>query len=103
VDVKYTLSDLRIISASPEEVKVSFVQRSEKVGGKGQFIDNIVEGIHTMRPNQGTWKIYKTLQTKVTDLRGKPLLEPEPPAVSPAATPAPQPPEPVAPASGTPK
>ena len=84
VDLKYTLSDLRIESATPEEVKVSFKQKTEKIGERGQFVSNIVEGIHTLRPDKGRWKIYKTLQTKVTDLYGKPLFAPsEPPPASP--------------------
>ncbi len=84
VDLKYTLSDLRIEEATPEEVKVSFTQKTEKVGERGQFFSNIVEGIHTLRPDKGTWKIYKTLQTKVTDLKGKPLFAADtPPPASP--------------------
>ena len=84
VDLKYTLSDLRIESATLEEVKVSFKQKTEKLGERGQFESNIVEGIHTLRPDKGTWKIYKTLQTKVTDLNGKPLFAADaPPPISP--------------------
>ncbi len=84
VDLKYTLSDLRIVSASPDEVKVSFLQKTEKIGGEGQFEDNIVEGIHTLRLDRGQWKISKTLQTKITDLKGRPLFAPDaPPPTSP--------------------
>ena len=84
VDLKYTLSDLLIESATPEEVKVSFKQKTEKLGERGEFVSNIVEGIHTLRPDKGTWKIYKTLQTKVTDLTGKPLFAADaPPPISP--------------------
>jgi hypothetical protein len=82
VDLKYTLSDLKIVSASPEEVKVSFTQKTEKVGGEAPFENNIVEGIHTLRPDKGTWKIFKTLQTKITDLSGKPLFSPDAPPPS---------------------
>jgi hypothetical protein len=106
VDLKYTLSDLHLVSAAPEEMKVSFVQKTEKVGGKGTFVNNIVEGIHTLRPDGDRWKIYKTLETKITDLQGRPLrmpdapalpvlpgdkLPPTPAAPAPAATPAPAP------------
>ncbi len=84
VDLKYTLSDLLIESATPEEVRVSFKQKTEKLGERGEFVSNIVEGIHTLRPDKGTWKIYKTLQTKVTDLNGKPLFAADaPPPASP--------------------
>ena len=107
VDWKYTLSDLRIESATPEEVKVSYKQKMEKVGERGEFIDTIVEGIHTLRPDKGTWKIYKTLPTRVTDLKGKPLfvaeappvIAPTPPAVTlpPGTEPLPAPPAPPVP------
>ena len=84
VDLKYELSDLRLESATPEEMKVSFKQKTTKTGGSGQFTDNIVEGIHTLRRDQETWKIFKTLQLKITDLQGKPLfVSPEPAPSSP--------------------
>ncbi len=84
VDLKYDLSDLRLENATPEEVKVSFKQKTVKLGGAAPFQDNIVEGIHTLRQDKGAWKIYKTIQLKVTDLQGKPLfVSPEPPPSSP--------------------
>lgn len=84
VDLKYELSDLRLESATPEEMKVGFKQKTTKTGGTGQFTDNIVEGIHTLRLDKGTWKIFKTLQLKITDLQGKPLfVSPEPAPSSP--------------------
>ena len=110
VDLKYELSDLRLESATPEEIKVSFRQKTTKTGGTGQCLDNIVEGIHTLRQDGKTWKIFKTLQLKITDLDGKPLfaspanpqaspiepagqLPPPPPPPTPAE-PAPEPPAP---------
>lgn len=110
VDLKYELSDLHLESATPEEMKVSFKQKTTKIGGTGQFMDNIVEGVHTLRRDKETWKIFKTLQLKITDLQGKPLFvspEPapaspiEPAGQSPAATP-PQTPAAPAPAPATP-
>jgi hypothetical protein len=66
VDLKFTLSDLRVISASPQEARVGFVQKTEKVGGNSEFKDNTIEGFHVLRPDQGKWKIYTTVQTKGT-------------------------------------
>lgn len=84
VDLKYTLSELRIESANPEEVKVSFKQQTEKTSERGRFENNIVEGIHTLRPDKKTWKIFRTLETKITNLQGKPLFaSPAPPPASP--------------------
>lgn len=112
VDLKYDLSDLHIVNASPEEVKVSYRQKTVKTGGKDAFHDNITEGIHTLRQDKTTWKIYKTVVLKVTDLQGKPLFAPgspppsspiEPagklPPPSPDQPPSPVPPTPPAPAS----
>ncbi|MCE9611854.1 MAG: hypothetical protein K8R23_16780 [Chthoniobacter sp.] len=108
LDLKYELSDLKLVSITPEEVKISFVQKTTKTGGTGEFKDNIQEGIHTLRPDNGTWKIYKTLVLKLTDLQGKPLFLPDaapmppiepagqvpPAATAPAAPVAPAPPSP---------
>jgi len=107
VDLKYTLSDLKVVTAGPDEARVSFMQKTEKTGGEAGFQNNVVQGIHTLRPDNGKWKIYRTFQTSVTGLDGKPLTAPEeaaPPA-SPEPTtekpPGPAIPEP-APAPATP-
>ncbi len=100
VDAKFTLSDLRIESATPEEVKVSYSEKMEFLGGQQKFVDNIVEGVFTLRPDKGRWKIYKTLATKITDLKGKPLVTaPEPTTTTAPERPAPPP---SAPAPATP-
>jgi len=111
VDVKYTLSDLKVMTSSPEEAKVSFVQKMEKTGGEGQFQNNIVEGFHTLRPDDGKWKIFGTVNLKVTGLDGKPLGAPAPaaeaapaPAPAPAPNPNPEPaPKPAPPAEKPPQ
>jgi len=110
LDLKYELRDLKVVEASAEEAKVSFVQRTEKTGGSGDFQNNIVEGIHTLRPDHGKWKIYSTRQTKVSGLNGKPLGSPEESAASPAPAtesstnaPAPAEPKPAAPAEKPPQ
>lgn len=117
-DVKYTLSDLHVIHATGDEARVSFVQRLEIVGGHGDIPSNIVHGVHTLRPDGGKWKMYRTVQTEVTGLDGKPVITPdfsaaEPAPASPAAAPGtpesaappaepPAPSAPVVPATATP-
>jgi len=109
VDLKCTLTDMHVVTASADEAQVSFVQKTEKTGGEGQFQNNIVHGIHTLRLDNGKWKIFRTLQSSVTGPDGKPLgapaaaadqeASPAPPAPdattapapAPAATPAPAP------------
>lgn len=105
LDLKYELTDLKLVSVTPEEVKISFVQKTTKTGGPAEFKDNIQEGIHTLRPDNGTWKIYKTLVQKLTDLQGKPLFLPNAPAPTPPIEPAGQVPPlalPTAPAPAAP-
>ena len=91
IDLKYTLSDLQVVSATADEAQVHFVQQTEKTGGDGQFQPNIVTGVHTLRPDQGKWKIYSTRQISVTGLDGKPLGRPEEPSPAPFTEPAPSP------------
>jgi len=113
LDLKCTLSDLQLVTASPEEARVSFSQKTEKTGGNGEFQNNIVKGVHILRPDEGKWKIFNTIQTSVTGLDGKPLGTPEatgaeslpnPPAPStpPTAEPAPAPAAPAEPAKPVP-
>ncbi|MEP6668156.1 MAG: hypothetical protein ABJF10_03335 [Chthoniobacter sp.] len=109
VDLKYTLSDLKVVTANPDEARVSFVQKTEKTAGEAGFQNNIVQGIHTLRPDNGKWKIYRTFQTSVTGLDGKPLTAPEeaapePTTEKPPGSPTPEPsPAPAAPAEPAPK
>lgn len=113
LDLKCTLSDLQLVTASPEEARVSFTQKTEKTGGTGEFQNNIVKGVHILRPDEGKWKIFNTIQTSVTGLDGKPLgvpeaagaeLVPAPPAPSapPTAEPSPAPAAPAEPAKPAP-
>jgi hypothetical protein len=102
VEVKYGLSDLKLVAATADEAKVSFKQSMEKTGGTGQFMDNIVHGLHILRLDHGKWKIHRTQALSVTGLDGKPLGAAEPPpsapaAETPAATPTPPAPAPDAP------
>ncbi|MEI8106358.1 MAG: hypothetical protein WCI46_00965 [Verrucomicrobiota bacterium] len=73
-DLKYEVSDLKIVNSNGSEVKVSFKQKTTQVGTQADFNDNIVEGIHTLKLDRGNWKIIKTLQQKITDLNGAPLF-----------------------------
>ena len=74
VDLKCEVSDLKIVNSNGSEVKVSFKQKTTQVGTQADFNDNIVEGIHTLKLDHGSWKIIKTLQQKITDLNGAPLF-----------------------------
>jgi hypothetical protein len=91
VDLKFTVKDLKVITSSPEEAQVSFVQTTEKVGGDAPFQNRIMEGVHTLRPDNGKWKIFGTAPIKVTPLNA---AAPGTPEVTPASPPTTPPPEP---------
>ena len=73
VTLKCTLSDLHIVTASPKEARVSFTQKTEKVAGDIDFPNNIIQGVHVLKPDDGRWKIFTTIRTSLTDINGKPL------------------------------
>jgi ketosteroid isomerase-like protein len=59
-DLRFTITDLKIISATPEEVKVSFVQETERLKGPEDLQSSRCKGVHTLRKDHGKWKIYNT-------------------------------------------
>jgi len=67
-DLRITLSDLKIVSATPEEVKVSFVQKTERLKGPVDLQSSVCDGVHTLRKDHGKWKIYNTLSGKAVAL-----------------------------------
>lgn len=85
---RVTSSDLKVISSSPEEAKVSFVQKTGQVDGDHTTPLNVVEGIHTLRSDDGNWKIFNTQNTKVTRLGSPTASAPEPAAAQAPAAPA---------------
>lgn len=96
VTLKVTLSDLKVVTSKPEEARVSFKQKTEQMTPEGLKPLNIVEGVHTLRPDDGKWKITGTVNTNVTRLN-QPAEEaptetapaPAPDAPAPEAAPAP--------------
>ncbi|HSI11796.1 MAG TPA: nuclear transport factor 2 family protein [Chthoniobacter sp.] len=109
LDLKCDLSDLQVVTASPEEARVSFTQKTEKTGGTGEFQNNIEKGVHILRPDEGKWKIFNTIQISVTGLDGKPLgtteaagAEPLPAPSTPSPESAPPPAAPDEPAKTAP-
>lgn len=93
VTLKCTLSDLHIVTASPKEARVSFIQKTEKVAGDIDFPNNVIHGVHVLKPDDGRWKIFTTIRTNLTDMNGRPLGSEErvTPDAQPSSTPTPSP------------
>jgi len=63
-DLRFTLTDLKVVSATPSEVQVSFVQKTERLKGPADLQSSICDGVHTLRKDHGKWKIYNTIPGK---------------------------------------
>jgi hypothetical protein len=93
VTLKATVSDLKVVTSSPEEARVHFKETTDKVTGTGTVPLNVIEGVHTLRPDNGRWKIFGTVNTKITRADEKPdegseQAAPATPVATPAAVPA---------------
>ncbi len=64
-DLAYELEKLELVedegdeAPAPGEAKVSFVQVTRKIKG-GEFRDNRVTGVHTLKTSDGAWKLLAT-------------------------------------------
>ncbi len=67
-DLRFTLTDLKVVSATPNEVQVSFVQKTERLKGPEDLQSSICDGVHTLRKDGGKWKIYNTNSGKAVAL-----------------------------------
>lgn len=63
-DLNYKLEKVKIIEENENEVKVEFVQITKKLKGP-EFKNNRTTGVHTMKKDGESWKIFST---EVTDL-----------------------------------
>jgi hypothetical protein len=66
-DLKYELSDLKVIEKNSREAKVSFTQVTRKVSGP-EFQDNKITGVHTLHFKDGKWKIFGSTITSTEHL-----------------------------------
>ncbi len=59
-DLKYEIESLEILEETEQEAKVRFVQLTRKVAGN-DFTDNRLTGIHTLKKDGNSWKIFSTV------------------------------------------
>jgi murein L,D-transpeptidase YcbB/YkuD len=63
-ELSTTLEMAEPVVISEGQAKVKFVQVTKKINGP-EFRDNRVTGIHTLRKDNGLWKIYSTESSEV--------------------------------------
>lgn len=61
------ISNLNVEDKSEDEATVSFTQKSVKIDGP-DYQNNEIEGVHTLKPDDGVWKVFNTDVTEQTAL-----------------------------------
>ena len=63
-DLNYKIENIKILEQNNKEAKVEFTQITTKIKGK-DFKNNKTTGIHTLRKEGDSWKVYSTEMTNV--------------------------------------
>lgn len=63
-DLEYKIENIKVLEQSDDEAKVEFTQVTKKIKGP-DFKDNRITGIHTLKKDGGSWKVYSTEMVKV--------------------------------------
>lgn len=63
-DLNYKIESIKILEENDNEAKVEFTQVTKKIKGP-DFKDNRATGIHTLRMDGDSWKVYSTEMTNI--------------------------------------
>jgi len=63
-DLNYKIESIKVLEQNDQEAKVEFTQITTKLKGP-DFKNNKTTGIHTMRKDGNSWKVYSTEMVKV--------------------------------------
>jgi hypothetical protein len=63
-DLNYKIESIKVLEQTDKEAKVEFVQVTTKIKGPN-FKNNKTTGIHTLRKDGNSWKVYSTEMTNV--------------------------------------
>lgn len=63
-DLNYKIENIKVLEQNDKEAKVEFTQVTTKIKGP-DFKNNKTTGIHTLRKDGDSWKIYSTEMTNV--------------------------------------
>lgn len=66
--LRYELSGLQVELATPDTIRVAFEQVTESAGEADEFPANKVFGVHLLKKDKGTWKIWATEVRRVERL-----------------------------------
>ena len=63
-DLNYKIENIKVLEQNNKEAKVEFTQVTTKIKGK-DFKNNKATGVHTLRKDGNSWKVYSTEMTNV--------------------------------------
>jgi hypothetical protein len=63
-DLNYKIISMKVINKSNDEAQVEFVQETTKIKGPA-FKNNRVDGVHILKRDDNSWKIYSTKITNI--------------------------------------
>jgi ketosteroid isomerase-like protein len=63
-DLNFKIENIKVLEQNDIEAKVEFTQVTTKIKGK-DFKNNKATGIHTLRKDVNSWKVYTTEMTNV--------------------------------------
>ncbi len=61
-DLAHNLVDVKVIDVSGKEARVRTVQEARRLSGPENYRDNRSTMVHTLKKDQGEWKLYNTEQ-----------------------------------------
>lgn len=63
-DLNYKIENIKVLTENDKEAKVEFTQVTTKIKGK-DFKNNKATGIHTLKKDGDSWKVYSTEMVNV--------------------------------------
>ena len=63
-DLNYKIENIKVLEGNDKEAKVEFTQVTTKIKGK-DFKNNKATGIHTLKKDGDSWKVYSTEMVNV--------------------------------------
>lgn len=63
-DLNYKVISMKVVQETEEDAKIEFVQITTKISGP-EFKNNKATGIHSLKKDGDSWKIYSTEMTDV--------------------------------------
>lgn len=63
-DLNYKIENIKVLEENDKEAKVEFTQITTKIKGK-DFKNNKATGIHTLKKDGDSWKVYSTEMVNV--------------------------------------